>query len=107
MMWNTEYGMMSGDNMGMMGGMMNGQVVSGMMESDQYGRMMGGNMMGNFGNSSDGETTVSADEAITIAQDYLDAYLPGKTAGETADEFPGYYTLHILEDGKNCRHVER
>ncbi|NIP53366.1 MAG: hypothetical protein GWN30_03490, partial [Gammaproteobacteria bacterium] len=38
--------------------------------------------------------------AVTIAQEYLDAYLPGKTAGETADEFPGYYTLHILEDGQ-------
>jgi hypothetical protein len=26
--------------------------------------------------------------------------LPGKTADETADMFPGYYTLHVLEDGE-------
>jgi hypothetical protein len=100
MMWNTEYGMMSGGNMRMMGGMMNGQVGSEMMESAQHGSMMGGNMMGNFGYPSDEETSVSVDEAVTIAQDYLDTYLPGKTAAETADTFPGYYTLHILEDGK-------
>ncbi|NIP27727.1 MAG: hypothetical protein GWO38_28915, partial [Phycisphaerae bacterium] len=31
MMWNTEYGMMSGGNMGMMGGMMNGQYGPEMM----------------------------------------------------------------------------
>jgi hypothetical protein len=109
MMWNTEYGMMSGGNFGMMGGMMNGQYGSGMMGDGQYadmmgegqyGGMMGGNMMGNFGYAPDAEINIIAEEASASAQEYLDAYLPGKTADETADTFPGYYTLHVLEDGE-------
>jgi hypothetical protein len=109
MMWNTEYGMMSGGNFGMMGGMMNGQYGSGMMGDGQYadmmgegqyGGMMGGNMMGNFGYAPDAEINIIAEEASASAQEYLDAYLPGKTADETADTVPGYYTLHVLEDGE-------
>ena len=108
MMWNTEYGMMSGGNYGMMGSMMNGQYGSGMMGQydsgmmgeDQYGGMMGGNMMGNFGYAPDAEINITAEDAVGAAQEYLDAYLPGKTAEEQADTFPGYYTLHILEDGE-------
>lgn len=91
MMWNTEYGMMNGNSAGMMG--------NGMMNS-QSGSMMGNNMMGNFGYAPDAEINVTAEEAVDKAQEYLDAYLPGKTADETADQFPGYYTLHVLEDGK-------
>lgn len=75
MMWNTEYGMMgNAGNFGMMG------------------------MMGNLGYAPDAEASVTADKAIELAQAYLDAYLPGKTAGDTADPFPGYYTLHVLEN---------
>ncbi len=84
MMWNTKYGMMSG-----------AQTSSYMMGGDHFG-----NMMGSFGYAPDAEINISAGEAITVAQDYLDAYLAGKTADETADEFPGYYTLHVLEDGQ-------
>ncbi len=84
MMWNTEYGMMSGNGFsGMMGG-----------------NMMGGNMMGSFGYAPDAEINITPEEAVNTAQEYLDAYLPGKTADETADTFPGYYTLHVLEDGE-------
>jgi hypothetical protein len=110
MMWNTEYGMMSGGNFGMMGGMMNDQFGSDMMGDNQfgsdmmgesqYGGMMGGNMMGSFGYAPDAEINITADEAVNAAQEYLDAYLPGKTVDEQADAFPGYYTLHVLEDGK-------
>ncbi|MFO7539833.1 MAG: hypothetical protein R6X32_17485 [Chloroflexota bacterium] len=108
MMWNTEYGMMSGGNYGMMGSMMNGQYGSGMMGQydsdmmgeDQYGGMMGGNMMGNFGYAPDAEINITAEDAVGAAQVYLDAYLPGKTAEDHADTFPGYYTLHILENGE-------
>ena len=78
MMWNTEYGMMSGGNFG----------------------MMGSNMMGSFGYAPDAEINITAGEAVASAQEFLDAYLPGKTADETADIFPGYYTLHVLEDGE-------
>jgi hypothetical protein len=87
MMWNTEYGMMSSSNYGMMG-------------EDQYGSMMRGNMMGNFGYTPDAEINVTAEDAVALAQEYLDAYLPGKTADAHADAFPGYYTLHVLEDGE-------
>jgi len=101
MMWNTEYGMMSGGNFGMSGGMMNnGRFDSGMMGEGQYRDMMGGSMMGGFGYAPDAEINISAEEAVDTAQEYLDAYLPGKTAEEHADAFPGYYTLHVLEDSE-------
>ena len=96
MMWNTEYGMMAGIS----GSMMDGQFDSSMMGEGQYGSMMDGNMMGNFGYAPDAEINITAEEAVNTAQEYLDAYLPGKTADETADAFPGYYTLHVLEDGE-------
>ncbi|GAB4160456.1 MAG: hypothetical protein Fur0021_32480 [Candidatus Promineifilaceae bacterium] len=85
MMWNTEYGMMGNAGFGMMG-MMNGYCGAG--------------MMANLGYAPDAEASVTADKAIELAQAYLDAYLPGKTAGNTADPFPGYYTLHVLENDK-------
>ena len=71
MMWNAEYGMM--------------------------GRRSG--MMGMMGGYSSGVMTLSAQEAEDVAQRWLDANLPGRTAGE-ADEFYGYYTLHFLNDGQ-------
>jgi hypothetical protein len=71
MMWNAEYGYM-----GRSGGMMG---------------MMGGYVAGNM--------TLSPQEAEEVAQRWLDANLPGRTAGE-ADEFYGYYTLHFLNDGE-------
>jgi hypothetical protein len=88
MMWNTEYGHMGGfGGYGMMGGMM--------------GRgMMNGNMLGNFGFDPNAEISVTGEEAIAIAQKYLDTYLNGTTADETADTFPGYYTIHVLRDGE-------
>lgn len=71
MMWNAEYGMM--------------------------GR--GGGMMGMMGGYATDEMTLSPDEAQDVAQRWLDANLPGRTAGE-ADSFYGYYTLHFLNDGQ-------
>ena len=71
MMWNAKYGM------------------------HRVGRM---GMMGSYG-STTGEMTVSSAEAEKIAQQWLDANFPGRTAGE-ADEFYGYYTLHFLGDGQ-------
>ena len=70
MMWNAKYGMHRGGGMGMMGGYV----------------------------TSD-EMSVSAEEAEEIAQHWLDANLPGRTAGE-ADPFYGYYTLHFLKGGE-------
>jgi hypothetical protein len=70
--------------------------------------MMGG-MMGGFGRrdfnpiprqSGSGDMPVSPEEAVVAAQDYLDDYLPGTEVDEHADQFYGYYTLHILDEGK-------
>jgi hypothetical protein len=79
MMWNAKYGMM-GRGGGMMG-----------MRGPELGEGMGGN--------ASGEMTLSPQEAEDVAQRWLDANLPGRTAGE-ADEFYGYYTLHFLNDGQ-------
>lgn len=100
MMWNIEYGMMAGFGGSMMG-MMGGQY--GDMMNGEYGDMMGGEyggMMGGFGYDPDAEISVTDAQAVELAQAYLDNYLPGKTADEHADAFPGYYTLHIQEDGQ-------
>lgn len=71
MMWNAKYGMMG------RGG---------------YG------MMGQWRGDTTGEMTVTPAQAVEAAQRWLDANLPGRTAGE-ADAFYGYYTLHFLKDG--------
>ncbi|MFT7585128.1 MAG: hypothetical protein ACI9EW_001551 [Cellvibrionaceae bacterium] len=92
MMWNTEYGMMAVS--GGMNMMMNSGNLTGQMSDNFTGDMMNRS----FGNGLDVEINFTASEAVEIAQDYLDIYLTGKTADETADVFPGYYTLHVLEN---------
>ena len=67
-----------------------------MMWNAKYSPMGGSGMMGGF---SSGQMTVTAAEAQDIGQQWLDANLPGRTAGES-DAFYGYYTLHFLKDGK-------
>lgn len=75
MMWNTRYGMM-GSGWGMMGGMM--------------GRRW-----------NDGPPTLSPEEAVSIAQRWLDRNLPGVQArSDDVDPFYGYYTLHVWKDGR-------
>lgn len=44
-------------------------------------------------------TRVSAEQAVTHAQSWLDAQHTGLTATDPV-AFPGYYTLHTLNDGK-------
>lgn len=53
----------------------------------------------NWNTSNSAEVAVTAENAPAIAQTYLDSALPGTTADEHADTFPGYYTLHIERDG--------
>lgn len=74
MMWNTRYGM-----------------------HGRGGR--GGGMMG-WSYRNDGTNAVSAEEALEIAQEWLDANLPGVTVEDHADPFYGYYTIHTLADGE-------
>lgn len=90
MMWNTQYGMMGAGTYGMMGG---------------YGGMMGDTgMMGGFGygrgTPSAPGASVSADQALQIAQSYLDQYTPGVKTADKADALPGYYTIDTLKDGE-------
>jgi hypothetical protein len=87
MMWNQKYGMMSGfGHHGMMG---------------MRGRF--GPMMGNPGAVElSAAMTVTPDQAVEMAQSYLDTYLgpANLTADEHAEPFYGYYTLHVNRDGQ-------
>lgn len=89
MMWNTRYGMMGGSSG--FGGMMSGGPGS--------GGMMGGGYGGDPTWAPSPETTkpsVSAQEAKAVATRWLAREGSQLRAG-TADAFPGYYTLHVLE----------
>lgn len=46
------------------------------------------------------EMRVSPDEAVKLAQDYLDRTGSELTVEPEADEFYGYYTLHTVRDGR-------
>jgi hypothetical protein len=87
MMWNLKYGQMGG-----FGGMMGGP-----------GRMMGGGgmMRGLYTNpeSVTSTMTVTPEQAVSIAQKYLDQQFPGDKASTDPDQFYGYYTIEILKDG--------
>ena len=75
MMWNTKYG---------------------------HGGMMGGGpggMMGGWTQPPSGEMPIDEDEAIRIAQDFLDQVYPG-TVAEDPHPFYGYFTLHVTKDGE-------
>lgn len=74
MMWNTKYGHMGG----MMGpgGMMSGWVPS----------------------APSTASTMTTDQAGTVAQQWLDQYLPGSTT-EPPDPYYGYYTIDFQRDG--------
>ncbi len=106
MMWNSEYGMMGGGMMGnqygsdMMGDQSNADMMGSQYGSEMMGDQYGSGMMGSDGYATDAEISVADEQAVEIAQEYLDTYLPGKTADDHAVTFPGYYTLHILEDGE-------
>jgi hypothetical protein len=93
MMWNARYGMMvdarwRGERMmggrGMMNGAMMGQGVSPTGAAAPV-------------EARDG--SVTAAEAVRIADGWLAREQPGTRAGE-AEAFPGYFTLHVLRDEK-------
>jgi hypothetical protein len=69
-----------------------------MMWNTKYGHMGGMGMMGWWG-ASTGEMTVTPEQAVKLAQEYLERVAPGLKAGE-AERFYGYYTLHTEKDGK-------
>jgi hypothetical protein len=80
MMWNTQYGHTAGFG-GMMGGMMGGR-------------------FGRFGSQQQGAVTVTVAQARTAAQEWLDANQPGAKLADDEMQFPGYYTMDFLKDGK-------
>lgn len=87
MMWNTKYGHMGA---GMMGG--------GMMGGPGWG--WGGGRGYRSWSDVNREMTVTPPQARQYAQEFLDARLPGTTAEESVDTFYGYYTIHVMKDGK-------
>lgn len=70
-----------------------------MMWNTEYGHMTGFGMMYGFRAQPSGPSTVSEDRAQEIAQGWLDQYQPG-SAAEIPDTFPGYYTVHITNNGQ-------
>jgi len=81
MMWNLKYSGMGNMMGGMMGGWRNWQTPG---TAPQLSA----------------EMPVSPEQAVKLAQDYLDAYLPGTQVEEHVDQFYGYYTLHTLRAGQ-------
>lgn len=66
-----------------------------MMWNAKYGHR---GMMG-YRQGSSGTMTVSPEEALAIAQAYLDRSSPGFTVGDEVGAFYGYYTIHTMRDG--------
>lgn len=66
-----------------------------MMWNARYGMHRRGGMMG--GNNE--TNTVSEEDAVAIAQKWLDKNRAGATTEGHADPFYGYYTIHTLKDG--------
>jgi hypothetical protein len=88
MMWNLKYNHVNGSS-GMMGG------VGGMMGG--VGGMMSG--LGANPGTVSATMTVTSEQALKIAQDYLDQKYPGYKTATDADPFYGYYTIDITKDG--------
>ncbi|NIM92766.1 MAG: hypothetical protein GTO18_03505 [Anaerolineales bacterium] len=93
MMWNLKYSPMSGFGefgmMWMMG-------TFGIQTSESMDEMMG--------NGTEQEISVdlqlAPEEAVEVAQRFLDVYIPGAEADEHVAPFYGYYTVHILRNSE-------
>ena len=97
MMWNLKYGMHAGGDFGSHGMMGGGMMGSG---------MMGSGMMGEYGYNNgelpdvSAEMTVTKEEALDLAQQYLDTHDPGVTVSDEITAFYGYYTIDLEKDGQ-------
>ena len=69
-----------------------------MMWNRRYGHM--GGMMGGWRTDETGVMPVTPDQALDIAQGWLDRFMPGSSVGEQADTFYGYYTIHVMRAGR-------
>jgi hypothetical protein len=109
MMWNTRYGVMRGTGTSGYGGMMGGS-GAGMMGGESgegtMGSESGAGMMGDYGGRptwAPSSGSVSSPLGVTAAQQLANEWLTREGSGQTAaqpDALPGYYTFHILKDGK-------
>ncbi len=68
-----------------------------MMWNARYGMHRGGRWM--MGGASEANT-VTPEQALDIAQRWLDANRAGVTVEEHADPFYGYYTIHTVKEGE-------
>lgn len=90
MMWNLKYGGLNH------GGMMGGN--AGMMGGNS---MMGGwNYQATPSANVSAEMTVTSEQAVEYAQQYLDGNYVGATAATNPMQFYGYYTLDFEKDGQ-------
>jgi len=69
-----------------------------MMWNGRYGMHPRGGWM--MGGGASVTNTIPAEEALQIAQRWLDTYRPGVTVEEHAGPFYGYYTIHTLGNGE-------
>ncbi len=67
-----------------------------MMWNARYGMHRRGRMMG----GDDDANAILPEEALTIANRWLERSRPGVRADEHVDPFYGYYTIHTLRDGE-------
>ena len=96
-----SYGLMGG-GMGMMGGRVGAGAVTpepgpNMMWNTKYGMMSGG--MNGWPNQGSSSMSVSKEQAVQIAQSYLNANFNNAKV-EMATQFYGYYTMDFTVNGK-------
>lgn len=72
-------------------GYVSGEPGPNMMWNAKYGPM---------GGLNPGEMSLTEEDAIKKAGDFLAAYSSGLEAEDHADRFYGYYTIHTVKDGK-------
>jgi hypothetical protein len=95
MMWNLKYGGLNHAGMMGNGGMMGG---NGMMNGN--GMMSGWDYQATPSADVSAEMTVTSEQAIEYAQQYLDTNIAGATAATDPMHFYGYYTLDFEKGGK-------
>jgi len=117
MMWDTRYGMMGGNgNGGTIGGSSSGGMMGqagtggsgpGMMGGSGSGDMMSGSgMMGRYGGSPNWTPStgrISGPLNVTRTERLANQWLARQGKDLTAaqpDALPGYFTFHVLENGK-------
>jgi hypothetical protein len=106
MMWNTEYGMMGGRFREQLGARRIGPGGMHGLPGNAWRFEMGPGRMMFRGELEFGDTVpeavggITEAEALALAQGYLDQRQSGVRASSEVHSFPGYYTIHTLQDGK-------